>query len=702
MAVMNTLRDKMGKIVLAAIAIAMVAFIAGDFLGPNSFLFGKDNNVGEIAGKDISYEVYQNAVEEAKTNYLLQYNQQVTENEMPSIRQQAWDKMISEVAFAGQMDKVGVQVSADEVWDMVQGNNINPTVQQSFLSPETGQFERERLMQFLQNMNNLSPQVQVQWQLFEKNLGPGRRRVKYDNLMLISNYVTETEAAQEYSTQNDVAEVKYLYVPYYSINDSTTVVSDDMLKKYLNEHQEEYKIENSRTLDYVSFSVLPSSEDSIFYRDELNELKEEFRTVADDSVFARVNSDLNTFYETYNIGNLPARLQGYAPNLTAGDVSGAYLESNLYKIYKISAIEEDTVGTTKANHILFKWTDDSDDAKAEAKTNANKVLREIINGADFAEMAKEHGTDGTASQGGDLGWFTKGQKMVKEFDEVVFSAKGKGLIRELVETQFGYHIIELTEDISYKIYKVAVISREIVASDATRDQAFRKADLFKSKTSNYDEFKKEAESDSINITSSGKLGANDRKIGSLGNARQVIQWVFRDASMGSVSNVFDLDNDYVIAVMTGEEEEGEADLSSVKTQINLKVKNQLKSDQIVSKLKGLSGSLDELAEAYGSDANVYSSKDLKISATSLTSVGFAPEAIGAAFGLPIGSRSEPITLDNGVVIMELVNKTEAPEVGDYNIFANQIKQKVRGRIAYNIDQLIKEKANIQDERYKFY
>lgn len=702
MAMMNTLREKMGKVVLVFIGLALVAFIAGDFLSGSSFLTGQDSNVGEIAGKDITYEIYQNAIEEAKTNYTLQYQRQVTETEMPSIRQQAWDRMVAEVAFTSEMDKVGVQVSADEVWDMVQGKNIDPTVQQSFVNPETGQFDRERLIQFLQNIDNLAPQVQVQWQLFEKNLQPGRRRLKYDNLMLASNYVTEAEAAQEYANQNDVAEVKYLYIPYYSVSDSATAVTDAMLSTYLNDHKEEYKIESTRTLDYISFSVLPSAEDSTFYREELNEIKEEFKTVADDSVYARVSSDLSNFYGSYNVGNLPAQLQGNASNLTVGDVRGAYLENNFYKIYKVSAIIEDTVGTTRANHILFKWADDSDEAKAKAKADANKVLRQIMNGADFGAMAKEHGTDGTASKGGDLGWFTEGRKMVAEFDDVVFATKGKGLIRKLVETQFGYHIIELTEDISYTTYKVAMIAREIVASDATRDQAFRKADYFKSTTSNLDEFIANAESEGISIASSGKLGANDRRIGSLGTARQIVQWAFRDASEGSVSEVFDLDNDYVIAVMTGEEEEGYADLNTVRTQISLKVKNEAKSGQILNKLGTLSASLDELADAYGSDANVYTSSDLKISTTSLPSVGFAPEAIGAAFGLANGATSAPIALDNGVVIMELINRTEAPEVGDYSIFSNQLKQKFRGRIAYNIDQAIREEANIQDERYKFY
>ena len=70
---------------------------------------------------------------------------------------------------------------------------------------------------------------------------------------------------------------------------------------------------------------------------------------------------------------------------------------------------------------MFKGNDDSDEAKAQARQDALSVLRQIKNGADFAEMASQHGTDGTAARGGDLGWFREGA-MVAPFQEAVFSA----------------------------------------------------------------------------------------------------------------------------------------------------------------------------------------------------------------------------------------------------------------------------------------
>ncbi|MDD4476885.1 MAG: peptidylprolyl isomerase [Patescibacteria group bacterium] len=80
----------------------------------------------------------------------------------------------------------------------------------------------------------------------------------------------------------------------------------------------------------------------------------------------------------------------------------------------------------------------------EARARAQKVLDEIKAGADFAEMAKKYGQDGTAQNGGDLGWFAKGD-MVSQFEEVAFALKKGEMSQELVETSFGWHIIKVED-----------------------------------------------------------------------------------------------------------------------------------------------------------------------------------------------------------------------------------------------------------------
>jgi parvulin-like peptidyl-prolyl isomerase len=81
--------------------------------------------------------------------------------------------------------------------------------------------------------------------------------------------------------------------------------------------------------------------------------------------------------------------------------------------------------------------------KDEAKKKAQSILDRLRKGEDFAKLAEEHSSDGSKAKGGDLGYFPKGE-MVPEFDKVAFSLK-PGELSELVETQFGYHIIKVED-----------------------------------------------------------------------------------------------------------------------------------------------------------------------------------------------------------------------------------------------------------------
>jgi len=253
MAVMNTLRNKMGKIVLIAIGVAMFAFIAGDLLGPNSFMFGQDNNVGEIAGETISYEEYQYTVERQKQDFNNRAQRNPNEAELSSIRQQAWDRLISDVAVGSQMTEVGVQVTEDEVWDILQGKNVDPGIANdpTFSNEQTGMFDRQLVINYINQVAALPDNhpAKAAWVNYESNVAPGRRRVKFDNLITLNAYATEAEAALDYQLQNDVVAAKYLFVPFYSIADSAVTVTDDMLKSYLNDHKEDYKVENTKTLE---------------------------------------------------------------------------------------------------------------------------------------------------------------------------------------------------------------------------------------------------------------------------------------------------------------------------------------------------------------------------------------------------------------------------------------------------------------------
>ncbi|MEQ8362546.1 MAG: SurA N-terminal domain-containing protein [Cyclobacteriaceae bacterium] len=704
MALIGTLRNKMTKVVVGFITVAIAAFVLNDLFGsgPTSVFSGNDNIVGEIGGKSISLEEFQAAVQSRENNYILNFGRQPGEVERPTLRQQAWDLLISRYAITPQYENVGVKVTGDEEWDIIQGKNVDENIKLSF-TDSAGNFDRNSLISYLQSLDNqpVNSEPRMRWNIFRADLVPARERIKFENLIVKTNYVTQAESEREYHLQNDVCEVKYVYVPFYTMSDSLVTASDADLKDYYNKNKEKYKAEKARSLSYVSFPLTPSATDSADIRDELTKIAGDFKTTEEDSVFAAINSDNAESFSTYTPDMLPSFLSDQIGSMTNGTVVGPMLDGNRYKVVKLVSKNSDTVYNARASHILIRWDDETPAAKRAARDKAQGILNDLKAGANFAQKAAEFGTDGTSTRGGDLGYFTSGQ-MVKPFENAVFNARTTGLLNSVVETEFGYHIIDVTSVKDNTSYTVATIERDITPSDETQNEAYRKADLFASSVSGLSEFKEKASEEKLTVYNAEDVSTNASRVNTLDDARQVVLWLFRDASKGKVSDVFDVQTSYVVAVMTKETEEGYSSFEDVKEEITPLVKNKLKGQMIAEKLKGLSGTIDEIAAAYGEDASVNSSSDLKLNSNSLPGVGIDPIAVGKAFALESGKRSEPIVGQNGVLIIENGNKTIAPELGDYTMFKNQKLQTLNSQTGLNIAEALKKGANIEDKRYLFY
>src|SRR5690606_26076377 len=347
MALIGTLRNKMGTWVVAFVFIAIAAFTLNDIFGNNSILLG-DNNIGEIAGEKISLEEFQAALQEREMNYRLTFGRSPGERETPLLQEQAWEMLIARYAIEDQYDKLGIKVTSDEVKDMVWGKNIEPSLKSTplFLN-ESGQFDNNRVLQYLQYVNALPPthEDRYRWESFQANLAPSRIRIKYENMMIRTENVTRAEAEREYHVQNDVAEVKYLFVPFYAVGDSAAAPEDRALREYYNQHKERYRTDPIASLSYVTFPVLPSAADSAAVREEMEQLAAEFATAANDSLFAITNSDEPDAYARYTPNNLPPYVS--PDSLVEGKVIGPFIDGSGYRVVKISSITKDTIYTAR-------------------------------------------------------------------------------------------------------------------------------------------------------------------------------------------------------------------------------------------------------------------------------------------------------------------------------------------------------------------
>ena len=705
MALITKIREKSG-VAVTVIAISLILFmVGGDLMGPNSMLGGGNNQVvGEIAGKEINIKDFQSRVDGFKQNYEAQSGRSLNENELGSLRDQAWNQFVVDIAYKKQFDDLGLTVTDDELVDMVQGNHISPSIAQAFSDPTTGRFDKNAVVNYLKNLKTLPVEQQKSWENFEKSLREERTRSKYENLLKFSTYIPKAQAEKEYVAQNTKASLRYLYVPYFSIVDTTIKVTDSDLEKYLSAHRQEYKGTDTRSIEYVTFPVQPAKDDSAALYTEIKELARGLATATNDSSFASMNSDIplpiNMSYATMS-DQLKEAVKTFVP----GGVYGPYREGNTYYIYKYGGTKVDTVSSARASHILIRAENQSDSAKATARTKAEAILAQIKAGANFEALAATSSADpGSAQRGGDLSYFQNNGAMVKPFEEAVFSATSTGLIPRLVESQFGFHIIKVTATKSNTLYRIAAIGKTIAPSQATRDEAYRKADEFANSVKTKEQFDEAIKKNkALVVATANRVPETATNINAIQNGREIVRWAFKDdTKINNVSQVFETEEQYIVAVLTGKSDQDNVKVDDFRDELTTKVRNQLKSEQITAKLKGATGDLEAIAKKYGAGALVESASDISLATGFLTSAGFDPIALGKAFGLKPGQKSGVFTGENGVFIMELINKTEAPKIADYTQYKTQLTQSLESRMSYLVNEAIRANAKIEDRRAKFF
>lgn len=704
MSVINKIRERSG-LAVGIIAASLILFIVGgDLLGGRSLLFsGNQQKVGEIAGQSIDYQEFNAKVDEFRAQFEQQTRRAPADQDLAQLREQAWNQMLFEIAYKKEFDKLGLKVSPEELVDMVQGNNISPAVRQAFTNPQTGVFDKSQIISYLKGLKNLPPQQQAAWASFENNLSQDRLRDKYEGLLRLSVFATTAEAQKEYQAQNSKASVKLLFVPYYTINDTTVKVTDAQLQDYLNKHKDEYPGSDSRSIQYVTFSVAPSKDDSLTLYNEIKSLARGLGATKSDSTFAQQNSDVRVpLYLT--AGEMPEQLRASIPTFAPGGIYGPFRENNTYFIYKYGGTKKDTSFTARASHILIRPTAQTDSAKADARRRAESILKQIQGGASFEALAQTNSADGSAQNGGDLGYFKNNGQMVKPFESAVFDATSEGLIPRIVETDFGYHIIKVTQAKTNLLYRVVGIGKTIAPSQTTRDEALRKADQFASTVRTKEEFDSKTKEDkSLVVATADRIPENASNINALADARSIVRWAFDDKTdIGDVSEPFEVGDQYVIAVLVNKTAKDNVKVDDYRTELTTKVRNQLKGEQIMSKLGGASGSLEAIAQKYGAGALVETVDDVNLATGFLRSAGVDPIALGKAFGQKPGQRSKPFTGEAGVLVVETTNVVQAPAIADYTVYKTQIQQNVSSRTGFYINEAIKEAAKVEDRRAKFY
>lgn len=713
MALINKIRERSG-IAVAVIAVALILFIVGgDLFFPNSgrggLFSGSKNKIGEIAGTSIDAQAFQAKLDAARSSYEQQSGRALQEQEVQQLRNQVWEQMIFDIAYKEEFEKLGLKVTPDELREMIQGTkNLSPMIKQQFTDPQTGQYDRNRHIEFINAAagKQLPAPQQMAWDQIKESAVQQRLLEKYNALLSASTFVTTAEAKKEYEGQVTKADAKYLYVPYFSVNDTTIKVTDSQLSDYLSKHKKEYVGYDSRSFDYVVYQVAPTKEDSSALYEDIKSFAKGLAAATDPQAYASINSEIRLPYER-SASQLGADLKTALATAIPGAVIGPFKEGNVYSIHKYEGTTTDTTYTVRASHILIPAAATAPDSvKASARKRAEELLAQLKQGADFATLARTNSQDGSAQQGGDLGFFNKG-RMVKPFDNAVFGFSGTGLIPNIVETEFGYHIIKVTEPKTNIKYKVATISRELQASESTRNAIYQKAETLRASVSSDKEFEEAVKKDpKLVMLKAERVFPDAAAFNTIQNAREVVLWAFNDdTKVGSVSNrVFEIGDNFIVAAIKSKSDKDDPKVDDFRDALTAKVRNEIKAEQIMKKLAGAgSGPLEQIAAKYGAGAIVEAANQISFATGLLTTPGVDPIAIGKIFSLASGKRSKPFVGENGVFIVETTSLTPAPAIADYSQYKTQVMQRSGGfGASYLANQAIRDNANIKDNRAKFF
>ncbi|MFM2428354.1 MAG: hypothetical protein RL012_238 [Bacteroidota bacterium] len=252
-----------------------------------------------------------------------------------------------------------------------------------------------------------------------------------------------------------------------------------------------------------------------------------------------------------------------------------------------------------------------------------------------------------------------------------------------------------------KQYEIAVIEKHLLPGDLTRDRLFRKADYCASTVKNATQLETYAAQEALQLREV-QVGKNEEQVGPLAQARELVRWLYNDAAVGHVSPVFELDSEYVVAVMTEHVPPGTAPLAQVRDEIVLKVKNEHKANAIMAELQQLSGrTVEEKAAQYGDGAKLLEVKKLFFEDDTLQSAGMARQTVGTAFALQPGSQAT-VADDNGVLVVELVAKNMVTALEDVATHQQSLNRLVKIKQPYDVLQALEALAQIKDNRHKFY
>ncbi len=703
MSVIQRIRDKATWIIFGAIALALTAFILQDaFMGKGS-MFGSSTTIGSVNGSAIDREDF-----EHKVSFYEQANAgQTTRDQLIG---SVWEYMVNQKVAEQQYEKLGLTVNGKELSDILFGNNPPQWMQQAFTDPATGQFNANAARQQFNEIKKKQDDPEV-INLYEGYIQPTidqALRQKYQALLANAVYIPKWMAEKMAADNNLISKISYVKVPYTTISDSSIKVTDSEINNYVKKHSKIFeRDEETRAINFVAFDASASATDSAAIREQLMQLKDEFTNTTDNKSFINVKGSEIPFYNSYRTSEqFRDQMSDSLFKLSPGQVAGPYTDGGNMVLAKMVGIRQIPDSAT-VRHILVSTHQQSSTGGAlvrirpdtTASNRLDSAIAAINSGASFDSITAQYSDDpGSNKTGGVYDYFPSGQ-MDESFNDFAFT--GKPGDKKVVKTVYGYHYVEILGQRGAKTgYNIAYLAKPIFASQETVNAANTAAIQFASTSRNKGQFEANAAKLKKPATPTQEFKKNDFTINGVGTSRELVKWAY-DNKVGDVSEPFEVDGKYIVAMISSINKEGLPDAATVRESVEPLVRDEKKAKTIIdTKMKGTT--LEEISRNAGSPVEVADS--IAFSGFVIPNVGNEPLIIGASFNKQIqGKVTQPIAGYTGVFVVRGEGISAVPSLGA-NAEAQRegLMNTLKQQVGFRFMESLKKGSDIEDNRSTFY
>ena len=700
MATLGKIRS-LGWVLILIVGLAMLAFILGDFFTSTSSFANRNAQVlAEIEGEEISIQEFSASIEQYTEMIKSNYNiDNLTEAQHQQIRTQVWENLVSEKILQHQAAEIGIRVTEQELVDRTVGDNLHPIIARMFPNKEG----LSNFLSYINSTDNVEDPEQAEqiarnknYWLFQVNaVRQTLLQEKYINLIQNGSAVNSIEAKADFDADATAFDVKYVMQPYYSIADSLITVSDKDVKALYAKRKSGYKQQPNRSVSYVAFPIEPSEDDFKKAELEINDLREEFTTGED--IIALVNSNSDTPYtgRNYNKENVPEQYKEFAFSGKEGDCTEISFVDNAYSMARIMQTGYSLPDTVELEVIVLSERN---------QVRVDSIKRAVKSGAQWADLVAVYNPN--SENAGDFGKFNEedlraslAQMHFPGAKHVVDSAftVGKNNTFAVVagRGEYIFHVKDQTA--ATPKVKLAILSIDVDPSRVTINNLYNSAKQFVVENNNSELFEAAAKEQNLTLRNASKLAENDNNVNNLSSARQIVKWAF-DAKLGDVSDVFECGDEFVVAALTDVDEAEYASLEDKSFELRSELIRDAKAKLISDKLAA-ANSLDAAAQIAG--ATVQNVENVKSSGM-LFGNQMEPAVLGAVSRLSVDQLSAPIQGLSGVYMVQPVAATPTAEQFDAEARKSQLTPNASQSVLNQVWTSIREEADIEDNRSRFY